>query len=81
MSSSSWNTWIRDSEVPDSATALTLAREGVRVAICARNRAPLLATSHRIAEETGAEVVASPAASYITGVSLPVDGGHYKGTM
>lgn len=41
-----------------AATALAFAREGARVAVCARNQAPLLATSHRIAEETGAEVLA-----------------------
>jgi 3-oxoacyl-[acyl-carrier protein] reductase len=40
-----------------AATALAFAREGTRVAICARNQAPLMATSHRIAEETGAEML------------------------
>jgi 3-oxoacyl-[acyl-carrier protein] reductase len=39
-----------------AATALAFAREGARVAICARNRAPLMETCHRIAEETGVEV-------------------------
>jgi 3-oxoacyl-[acyl-carrier protein] reductase len=41
-----------------AATALAFAREGARVAICARNQEPLMATSHRIAEETGVEVLA-----------------------
>jgi 3-oxoacyl-[acyl-carrier protein] reductase len=41
-----------------AAAALAFAREGARVAICARNQGPLIATSHRIAEETGAEVLA-----------------------
>jgi 3-oxoacyl-[acyl-carrier protein] reductase len=40
-----------------AATALAFAYEGARVAICARNQPPLLATGHRIAEETGAEVL------------------------
>jgi 3-oxoacyl-[acyl-carrier protein] reductase len=41
-----------------AATATALAREGARVAICARNQEPLVATSHRIAQATGAEVLA-----------------------
>jgi 3-oxoacyl-[acyl-carrier protein] reductase len=41
-----------------AAAALAFAREGTRVAICARNQGPLMATSRRIAEETGAEVLA-----------------------
>lgn len=41
-----------------AATAMALAREGARVAICARNQEPLVATSHRIAQATGAEVLA-----------------------
>ena len=44
-----------------AATALAFAREGARVAICARNRQPLMATGHRIAEEAGVEVLAVPA--------------------
>ncbi|MCP4517254.1 MAG: SDR family NAD(P)-dependent oxidoreductase, partial [Delftia sp.] len=41
-----------------AATALALAREGARVAICARDQAPLSSTRQRIAQETGAEVLA-----------------------
>jgi 3-oxoacyl-[acyl-carrier protein] reductase len=41
-----------------AAAALEFAREGARLAICARNVRPLMATSHQIAEETGAEVLA-----------------------
>ena len=43
------------------ATALALAREGVRVAICARTEAMLQATAEQIRGETGAEVLAVPA--------------------
>jgi 3-oxoacyl-[acyl-carrier protein] reductase len=41
-----------------AATALAFAREGVSVAICGRTQEPLVATSHRIADETNAEVLA-----------------------
>lgn len=41
-----------------AATALAFAREGARVALCARNRAPLMETCHHIADETGAQVLA-----------------------
>lgn len=41
-----------------AAVALAFAREGARVAICGRTRETLMATSHRIADETGAEVLA-----------------------
>ena len=41
-----------------AATALALAREGARVAICARDQEALLAAQQRIAQETGAEVLA-----------------------
>jgi len=44
-----------------AAAALAFAREGARVAICARSRAPLMETCHRIADETGIEVLAVPA--------------------
>ena len=40
------------------ATAMTLAREGCRVAICARNAGPLEATAKEIREATGTEVLA-----------------------
>jgi 3-oxoacyl-[acyl-carrier protein] reductase len=43
------------------ASALALAAEGARVAICARDRGELEATRDHIAEATGAEVVAIPA--------------------
>ena len=39
------------------ATALALGREGAKVAICARNEAPLEATAKAIRNETGAEVL------------------------
>jgi len=39
------------------ATALVLAREGCKVAICARNEGPLQATAKEIRKETGAEVL------------------------
>jgi 3-oxoacyl-[acyl-carrier protein] reductase len=41
-----------------AATAEAFAREGARLAICARGRRTLVATSSRIAGETGAEVMA-----------------------
>jgi 3-oxoacyl-[acyl-carrier protein] reductase len=41
-----------------AAAAMAFAQEGARVAICARHRAQLLATSHQIAERSGAEVLA-----------------------
>jgi 3-oxoacyl-[acyl-carrier protein] reductase len=41
-----------------AATAHALAREGARVAICARDKAPLRATADRIAAETGAQTLA-----------------------
>lgn len=40
------------------ATALELAREGAKVAICARGREPLLATAVEIERETAAQVLA-----------------------
>lgn len=43
------------------AIALNLAREGVRVAICARNKEPLEATAAAIRQETGVDVLAVPA--------------------
>jgi len=43
------------------ASALALAREGARVAICARTKADLDATAEQIRGETGAEVLAVPA--------------------
>lgn len=43
------------------ASALALARERARVAICARSEADLAATAAGIARETGAEVLAVPA--------------------
>lgn len=51
-----------------AATAMAFARESARVAVCARNQAPLMDTCHRIAEETGAEVLAVTA-----DVSKPAD--------
>ena len=42
------------------ATALTLAQEGCRVAICARTPARLAAAAERIRTETGVEVLALP---------------------
>jgi 3-oxoacyl-[acyl-carrier protein] reductase len=41
-----------------AATALAFGREAAKVALCARNRGPLIDTCHRIADETGAEVLA-----------------------
>ena len=41
-----------------AATAMAFAREGAQLAVCARNRKPLMETCHRIADETGAEVLA-----------------------
>ena len=41
-----------------AATALAFAREGARVAICGRTQETLTTTSHHIAQETGAEVLA-----------------------
>jgi 3-oxoacyl-[acyl-carrier protein] reductase len=41
-----------------AATALAFAREGARVAICARTQDTLTTTSHHIAQKTGAEVLA-----------------------
>ena len=43
------------------ASALALAREGARVAICARTEADLTAAAEEIQRETGAEVLAVPA--------------------
>jgi len=40
------------------ASALALAREGARVAVCARNEADLEAAAEEIRRETGAEVLA-----------------------
>src|SRR3989475_532152 len=43
------------------ATAMAFAREGCKVAICARNAGPLNAAAKAIRTETNAEVVAIPA--------------------
>jgi 3-oxoacyl-[acyl-carrier protein] reductase len=43
------------------ATAFALAREGCKVAICARNEGPLQATVKALRKETGAEVLGVPA--------------------
>src|SRR5207249_4280100 len=43
------------------ATALAFAREGARVAICARTDSTLQEAAHQIEQETGAEVLALPA--------------------
>jgi 3-oxoacyl-[acyl-carrier protein] reductase len=43
------------------ASALALAREGVRVTICARTEEPLRAAAEEIRDATGAEVLAIPA--------------------
>lgn len=43
------------------ASALALAREGARVAICARTEADLMAAAAEIREQTGAEVLAQTA--------------------
>jgi 3-oxoacyl-[acyl-carrier protein] reductase len=51
-----------------AATAMAFAREGARVAACARNRTRLMETCHGIADETGAEVLAVTA-----DVSKPAD--------
>ena len=40
------------------STALVLAREGCKIAICARNEGPLQATASAIRKETGAQVLA-----------------------
>ena len=40
------------------ATALTLAREGCKVAICARSQGPLDAAADSLGKETGAEILA-----------------------
>ena len=45
------------SEGMGRASALGLAREGCKVAICARNEGPLEATARAIRQETGAEVL------------------------
>ena len=42
------------------ATAHALAKEGVRVVLCARREAPLVEARDTIARETGAEVLAVP---------------------
>lgn len=42
------------------AVAFGLAREGVKLALCARNAGPLEATAEAIRRETGAEVFAAP---------------------
>src|SRR5205809_7699362 len=59
------------------ATALALARESCKVAICARNEGPLQATVKAIRKETGAEVLgitadlgrAEDVATFVTGPS------------
>jgi 3-oxoacyl-[acyl-carrier protein] reductase len=57
------------------ATALALAREGCRVAICARNAGPLDAAARAIQAETHAKVVAIPAdVARGEGVASFVDG-------
>jgi 3-oxoacyl-[acyl-carrier protein] reductase len=43
------------------AVALGLAREGAKLALCARTRATLESTAQTIRQETGAEVLAAPA--------------------
>ncbi|MGQ9585184.1 MAG: SDR family oxidoreductase [Anaerolineae bacterium] len=43
------------------ATAMELAREGAKVALCARNREELEAVAEAMRQETGAEVLAVPA--------------------
>lgn len=57
------------------ATARALAKEGCKVAICARNAGPLEETANAIRKETGAEVLAVPAdLSRQDGVQAFVDG-------
>lgn len=57
------------------ATAMAFAREGCKVAICARNAGPLNAAAKAIRTETNAEVVAIPADVMRTdGVTSFVDG-------
>jgi 3-oxoacyl-[acyl-carrier protein] reductase len=59
------------------AVALNLAREGCRVAICARNAAPLEVAAQAIRRETGAEVLAVPAdVSRIVDATAFVDKAH-----
>ncbi|HKW43440.1 MAG TPA: SDR family oxidoreductase [Thermoplasmata archaeon] len=56
------------------ATALVLAREGCKVAICARNEGPLQATANAIRKESGAEVLGVRAdVARAEGVSAFVD--------
>src|SRR5947199_9149867 len=65
------------------ATALALAREGCKVAICARNEGPLQATGKAIQKETGAKVLgitadlgrADAVATVVDGAVLAVGGG------
>ncbi|MGI0148460.1 MAG: SDR family oxidoreductase, partial [Thermoplasmata archaeon] len=52
------------------ATALALAREGCKVAMCARNQGPLDAAAEAIRKETGAEIFA-----FRADVSRPADVG------
>src|SRR2546430_16387660 len=57
------------------ATAMAFAREGCKVAICARNAGPLNAAAKAIRTETNAEVVAIPAdVMRADGVTSFVDG-------
>src|SRR5438445_11438484 len=57
------------------ATAMAFAREGCKVAICARNAEPLNAAAKAIRTETNAEVVAIPAdVMRADGVTSFVDG-------
>lgn len=57
------------------ATARTLAQEGCRIAVCARNAGPLEEAAKAIRKETGAEILAIPAdVAQADGVRAFVDG-------